>query len=223
LIITGAMLKIPELATWIGRRTLLKDIHVWAGILLPFPLLIALCVPAGRMLRRDIGRFNRWTQDDRRWWSRVNRADAQLGKFNPGQKLNAVFIAATIVVMLVTGLMLRFPDSFSNSQRRGATFVHDATWLVLIVVITGHIVIALRDADALRSMFKGWVPEAWARNERPRWWAEEVRSGPSGDAAGDVEAGAQQGSGELRIGAREVTVGEGVDGRAGDGLGGREL
>jgi formate dehydrogenase subunit gamma len=230
LIATGASLKVGSLSTIVANRALVKNIHVYVGLLLPVPLLLGILVPAGRQLRRDLSRLNRWTRDDRRWWSPRLRHDAQLGKFNPGQKLNAVFTGAAIVVMLMTGAIMRWPEPFSDSWRTGATFVHDSTWLVLMIVITGHIVIALRDFDSMRSMIRGWVPEAWARRERPQWWAEilaartaRAERAASAGAVGDVAAGGEQGFGEAGASAGEVSVGDGVEARTGDGLGGRDL
>jgi formate dehydrogenase subunit gamma len=224
LVATGASLKVGSLSTIVANRALVKSIHVYAGLLLPVPLLLAILAPAGRQLRRDLGRFNRWTREERRWWSPRTHHDAQLGKFNPGQKLNAVFTGAAIVVMLMTGSIMRWPGPFSDSWRTGATFVHDSTWLVLIIVITGHIAIALRDFDSMRSMVRGWVPEPWARRERPLWWAEIVAArDASAGAVGDVAAGVQQRLGEPGTRAGEVTVGDGIEARAGDGLRGRDL
>ena len=218
LIATGASLKVAGLATIVANRHTVKEIHVYSGLLLPFPVLLGIAFPVGRQLRADLARFNRWTTDDKRWWSRRTRGDVQLGKFNPGQKLNAIFVGASIVVMLMTGSIMRWPDRFSDSWRTGATFVHDSTWLVLIVVITGHIAFALRDGDSMRSMIKGWVPESWARRERPRWWAEVV----SASAVGDVEASRDERIGKAGVGAREVAVGEVVEPGA-HGLGGGDL
>ncbi len=134
----------------------------------------------------------------------------QLGKFNPGQKLNAIFIGAAIVLMLGTGSIMRWFEPFPDSIRTGATFVHDWTFITLFVVIVGHIMFALSDVDSLRSMVRGWVPEQWARRERPRWWAEivEARAGGSGDVVGDVTAGRDQGIGEPSVRAREMPVGD---------------
>jgi formate dehydrogenase subunit gamma len=219
LIFTGASLKIAALSTFVAHRHLVKDIHVYTGLLLPVPLVLGLLVPAGRQLRTDVGRLNRWSHDDRRWWSPSTRQQVQLGKFNPGQKLNAVFVAATIVVMLMTGSIMRWFEPFPNSWRTGATFVHDSTWLALIIVITGHILFALADRESLWSMLRGHVSSAWARRERPVWWAEVV----SADAGSDVVDGAHQRIDERGPGTREVAVGNLVDGRAGDRLGGREL
>jgi formate dehydrogenase subunit gamma len=213
LLFTGASLYAGPLSTIVAHRHAVKTIHVYAGLLLPLPLLLGLLLPAGRQLRRDVGRFNRWTIDDRRWWSRRTRARAQLGKFNPGQKLNAVFVGASIVLMLATGSVMRWFEPFPNSIRTGATFVHDWVFIALIFVIVGHIMFAFADFDSLRSMVRGWVPEQWARRERPRWWAEVLAArsepgGPSGGAAGDVEAGRDEGVGKARVGAGEMPVGD---------------
>lgn len=219
LIITGASLKLAAISTIVAHRHLVREIHVYTGLLLPVPLLVGLIVPAGRELRKDLGRLNRWSHDDRRWWSPALREKVQLGKLNPGQKLNAVFVGATIVVMLMTGSIMRWFEPFPNSWRTGATFVHDSTWLVLIVVVTGHILFALGDCESLWSMIRGYVPSAWARRARPVWWAEVV----SADARCDVADGAQERIDEAGARAGEVPVGDFVDGGAADRLGGREL
>lgn len=222
LLATGASLYFAQLSTIVGHRHTVKTIHVYAGLLLPVPLLLGLALPAGRHFRRDVSRINRWTDDDRRWWSRKTRPSVQLGKFNPGQKLNAIFVAAAVVLMLMTGSIMRWFEPFPDSLRTGATFVHDWTFITLLVVIVGHITFAFSDGDSLRSMIRGWVPEQWARRERPRWWAEEIstRAGsdgsgrdPSGTAGsvpatGDVEAGRDERLGEPGGRAGEMPVGD---------------
>jgi formate dehydrogenase subunit gamma len=222
LLFTGASLYVGPLSTFVGHRHAVKTVHVYAGLLLPIPVLLGLLLPAGRQFRRDLRRVNRWSDDDRRWWLPSFHGRAQLGKFNPGQKLNAIFIGAAIVVMLATGSIMKWFDHFSDSQRTGATFVHDWTFLALCFVIAGHILFALSDFDSLRSMVRGWVPEKWARNERPLWWAE-LDAAMSARAGGDVEAGVDQRVGEAGVGAGEVAVGDAVHGGAADGVGGREL
>ncbi len=212
---TGASLYFAPLSTIVAHRHTVKTIHVYSGLLLPVPLLIGLFLPSGRQLRRDVSRINRWTVDDRRWWSRRKRATVQLGKFNPGQKLNAIFVGAAIVLMLGTGSIMRWFKPFPDSWRTGATFVHDWTFITLLVVIAGHIMFAVSDGDSLRSMVRGWVPEQWARRERPRWYAEvmaaragEGEAPESGDAGGDVEARRDQGLGEASVGTGEMPVGD---------------
>ncbi len=204
LLATGGSLYFEPLSTIVGHRHTVKTIHVYSGLLLPLPLLVGVLLPRGRLLREDISRFNRWTADDRRWWSRRKRAGVKLGKFNPGQKLNAIFVGAAIVLMLGTGSIMRWFGPFPDSIRTGATFVHDWVFITLVVVIIGHIMFAFGDGDSLRSMVRGWVPEQWARRERPRWWAEVV----SARAGSDVEAGGDEGLCETGAGAGEVPVGD---------------
>jgi formate dehydrogenase subunit gamma len=218
LLATGASLYTGPLAEIVAHRHAVKTIHVYAGLLLPLPLVLGILLPGGRKFRADISRFNRWTAEDRKWWSRRTRPSAQLGKFNPGQKLNAVFVAASIVTMLASGSIMRWFHPFPDNIRQGATFVHDWTFIVLIFVIVGHIMFALADMDSLRSMIVGWVPEQWARRERPRWWAEESAArggaspapGPAESAAavGDVETGGEERGGEPRARTGEMPVGD---------------
>src|SRR5471032_590890 len=102
--------------------------------------------------------------------------------------------------MLGTGSIMRWFEPFPDYIRTGATFVHDWTFVTLFVVIVGHIMFAFGDPDSLRSMVRGWVPEQWARRERPRWWAEEL----SARAGGDVETSLDEGLGEASVGTSEM-------------------
>jgi formate dehydrogenase subunit gamma len=227
LLFTGASLYLPDLSKIVAHRHTVKTIHVYAGLALPLPVLLGLLLPAGRRFRADVRRFNRWTDDDRRWWSHRTREKVQLGKFNPGQKLNAVFVGAAIVLMLTTGSIMRWFEPFPDSWRTGATFVHDWVFIALVFVIAGHIMFAFADGDSLRSMLRGWVPESWGRRHRPRWYAEVIaaRAGvsESADSGRDVEAGIDDRRPETLVRAAEVSFGDRVDGRAGDRLTEREL
>jgi len=82
----------------------------------------------------------------------------------------------TIVVMLATGLIMKFPNEWPLSWRTGATFVHDWVYLAAAIAVAGHILYAINDSDSLRSMWTGWVPSAWARGHAPRWYEEETGS-----------------------------------------------
>ncbi len=174
---TGAVLYFGPLAAAVGRRVLMKDLHVWSGLLLPVPVAVTV---AGRWrdgLRRDAARIGRWTADDRLWLrSRGQSRALRTGKFNAGQKLNTLFVAGVLPVLLMTGSVMRWFDPFPDSWRTGATFVHDLAAFGIWVTVTGHIVKAISEPVAMRAMWSGWVPEAWARRHRPRWH-HDVTSG----------------------------------------------
>jgi formate dehydrogenase subunit gamma len=174
LMLTGAALYAGPISTLVGQREVVRTIHVGAGVLLPVPLLIGLAGRWGRALRRDLHRLGRFDDEDRRWLRRSTRDEARLGKFNPGQKLNAAFLGSAIVVMLGTGIVLKWFSLFSLTTRTGATFVHDWVALGIWIAVLGHIMLALRDPDALRGMLHGVVPARWARLHRPRWYEAET-------------------------------------------------
>jgi formate dehydrogenase subunit gamma len=178
LILTAAALYFSPLMAIIGRRRLVEDIHLGAGLALPIPLLAGL---VSARYRADLRRFNRWSPDDRRWLRVAlgNRARRQIvrselldGKFNAGQKLNSAFVAGVVAVMLATGVIMYWFHLWPLSWRTGATETHDWLAAAVVVVVLGHIVYALRDPDALRSMWSGSISRAWARRHAGGWLAE---------------------------------------------------
>jgi formate dehydrogenase subunit gamma len=175
LMLTGAALYAGPVSALVGNREVVRTIHVYSGILLPVPLLLSILGRRGARLRTDLGRLNRWSRDDARWFRKRQRAGVVLGKFNPGQKLNATFIAAAAIVMLGTGSIMKWFDLFPLDWRTGATFVHDWFALGIWAAVIGHILFAVKDGDALDSMIGGTVPAAWARTKAPLWY-EELRS-----------------------------------------------
>ncbi len=173
-LLTAAVLYFGPLSVLVGRRALVEQVHVIAGIALPIPIL---CGWLSRAFRADARRLNRFSPTDWAWLrSRGWRGSRLLvGKFNAGQKLNASFVTGAIGVLLGTGLIMRFANTWPLSLRTGATFVHD--WLSYAVagVVLGHIVFALRDPTARAGMRTGVVPADWAYAEH-RAWAEEISS-----------------------------------------------
>jgi formate dehydrogenase subunit gamma len=179
LMVTAAILYVGSLSAVVGRRETVRQVHVIAGLLLPLPVVLALVGPWRRGLRADIRAFNRWDTHDLRWLRSLGRdSRARVGKFNPGQKVNAAFVAGAIAVMLGTGSIMHWFSLFPVDWRTGATFVHDWAGIAIVVMVIGHIWIALGDGDAMGGMLKGWVPSEWARHKRPRWY-EEVTGLPA--------------------------------------------
>jgi formate dehydrogenase subunit gamma len=172
-IATGAMFRFGIGQSLVSDRGLARNIHVIAGLGILVAFLASVVGHWGAALRRDLGRFNRWTRDDMRWM-RTFGGDrrVRLGKFNPGQKLNATFIGAAAVVLAGTGSIMKWNTHFSTDIRTGADFVHG--WFALFVGISvfGHVMLAFRDREALAGMVGGTVSATWARDHRPAWYAE---------------------------------------------------
>ncbi len=177
-LLTAAVLYVGPLSVVVGRRALVEWIHVIAGLLLPVPIVLGLL---SRALRADLRVLNRFAACDWAWLRARNRRSGTLpvGKFNAGQKLNANFQGGAILVMLLTGSVMRFANHWPLSWRTGATFVHD--WLAygILAVVLGHIYMALRDPDALAGMRTGYVPDTWARQEHGAWAARQLAASRS--------------------------------------------
>jgi formate dehydrogenase subunit gamma len=183
LIVTGAALYFTPLIALVGRRRLIEQVHLYAGLSLPLPLLLGLAGSWGRTLRRDVSRINRWTEADLEWihglvdtasGRRRTAPRPRLGKFNPGQKLNAAFVAGGGLVMLGTGALLHWYVPFPLAWRAGATFVHNWVAAAFVLVIVGHITLAIADREALQAMFGGRVSRAWAARHAPAWLEESA-------------------------------------------------
>jgi formate dehydrogenase subunit gamma len=184
-IITATYFKFGWGQSLVTDRQLVRNVHVVLGLAIVAAFLVAVAGRWGAALRADLRRFNRWSRDDRRWLrSFGNDRTVRLGKFNPGQKLNAVFVGATALILAVTGSIMRWNQSFSADLRTGADFVHG--WFALFVglAIAGHIVLAFRDRDALDGMIGGTVAVEWARHHSPRW-AAEVTATSAADGPGN--------------------------------------
>jgi formate dehydrogenase subunit gamma len=188
LMLTGAALYAGPISTLVGNRELVRDVHVFCGLALPLPVLLAIALRSGARLRDDLGRLNRWTRDDARWFRRKRRADVRLGKFNPGQKLNAAFVAGAGIVMLGTGSIMHWFSPFPVDWRTGATFVHDWFALGIWIAVLGHVWFAVRDGDALESMWHGEIPARWAQRHAPRWFEEEEEEEAENSSSADTVA-----------------------------------
>jgi formate dehydrogenase subunit gamma len=175
-ILTAAVLYNGALSIRVGHRHLVELVHVYAGLLLPVPILLGLL---SRAYRVDLGRLNRFAPSDWRWLRSAKRRDGtiRVGKFNAGQKLNAALTAGAILVLLGTGVIMYWTGLVRLSWRTGATFVHDWFALALGLLVLGHIYFALTDPEARRGMRTGRVSIPWARAEHAAW-ADEVGSPP---------------------------------------------
>ncbi len=185
-IVTAAILYIGPLSTAIGRRALVEWVHVVAGLALPVPIVIGL---VSKMFRHDVRLLNRFTDADWHWLRSRDRRSGfiPVGKFNAGQKLNANFQLGAILVMLLTGSVMRFANHWPIDWRTGATFVHDWLAYAVTIVVIGHVYMAMRDPHALAGMRTGYVPESWALKEH-KTWADDANSVGSPSGAGTTRS-----------------------------------
>jgi formate dehydrogenase subunit gamma len=166
LLASGLCLYVPALAEAVGRRGLFKDIHVYtaAGWLVA----LALIVLAGdrRGLRATWREVEFFDAGDRAW---LRNPSLPSGRFNAGQKLNTVASAAFAILFTVTGFMLWYGERDTRFRFASTLLIHDWLTFVSVILVAGHLFLALRYRHSINGMVRGWVREDWARHHHPLW------------------------------------------------------
>ena len=174
LLATGLSLYLPSLSEWIGRRPLLKDLHVYTAVLWLLALALVVSLGDRAALRRTARELDVFDDDDLLWLRRIPRPQ---GRFNAGQKLNAALSASFAVLFAVSGSLLWLGER-DHAYRFGSTIVlHDGLTLVSLVLFVGHLYLALiypATRHALQGMTTGSVRRDWAEQHHPKWVAERA-------------------------------------------------
>lgn len=103
------------------------------------------------------------------------RQPLRIGKYNAGQKVLFWLIMLFIVTLLVSGLIMwraYFAEFFSIPVLRLAILIHSMAGIGLILLILGHIYLAIWVRGAITGMVTGYVSKAWIRHHHDRWHEE---------------------------------------------------
>jgi formate dehydrogenase subunit gamma len=167
---SGLVLYLPSLSTAVGRRPLVKDVHFWTGIAWAGAILLVAALGNRKALRATIREIDAFDRDDLRFLAGDTRAPQ--GRFNAGQKVNAILTAAFAVLFFVSGLLLWYGERDTRFRLSGTVFLHDALMYVSVVVVLGHLYLAVvhpTTRHALRGMTLGSVRADWARRHHAKW------------------------------------------------------
>lgn len=155
----------------------------WTRIVHPFAGALVFLSFAG--IYASLARYNTWSAEDSIWVARSRaylagrtRDEPPAGRYNAGQKLLFWWMAACIVVLLVTGLIFwrpYFAGFFPIGLVRLAALVHSYTAIALIMGIIVHIYAAIWVQGTTRAMTRGTVSESWAKRHHPLWVAHTTR------------------------------------------------
>jgi formate dehydrogenase subunit gamma len=167
---SGLVLYLPSLASLVGRRPFVKDVHLWSGI--GWIVLLALVVLAGdrRGILRTAREVETFDGDDVRWLLR--RHPAPQGRFNAGQKLNASLTAAFTILFAVSGILLWLGERDTRLRFASTVILHDGLMFVSLGLLAGHLYLAVlhpATRHALRGMTVGAVREDWAARHHAKW------------------------------------------------------
>ena len=166
---TGLVLYLPALSEAIARRNLVKNLHLGAAILWAVAIVLVLVLGDRRRLAADWREIETLDADDRRW---LRGKRAPQGRFNAGQKLNALLTAAFAVLFVVSGFFLWLGERDHRFLLDGTGTVHETLTLVSVALLVGHLYLAVLHPStrhALRGITTGDVREEWAREHHPKW------------------------------------------------------
>ncbi|HEY2777321.1 MAG TPA: cytochrome b/b6 domain-containing protein [Gaiellaceae bacterium] len=169
LLATGLALYLPSLAELVGRRPLLKDIHVYTAVAWAAAIVAVVLAGDRRSLRRTLHDIDVFDQDDRDW---LRRRPAPQGRFNAGQKINAAVTAAFALLFAVTGTLLWLGERDTTFRFAQTILIHDWLTQISLALFLGHLYLAVihpSTRHALNGMTRGWVDAAWAERHHPKW------------------------------------------------------
>jgi len=176
LFVSGLCLYLPSLSELIGRRPLLKDIHVYTALIWLAALAVILLAGDRRRLLAAAREIDTFDDDDLAW---LRRRRAPQGRFNAGQKINAIVTAALAVLFAITGFFLWYGERDHAFRLQNALLVHDWLMYISFFLLLGHLYLALINPStrhSLSGMTRGWVREDWALRHH-RKWVEQMREG----------------------------------------------
>lgn len=124
-------------------------------------------------------KYNLFVKEDRIWVENVKSVvvgdhsrPLRIGKYNAGQKFLFWGTMALICVLLVTGLVIwraYFSHLFPIPVLRVALLLHAFAGVGMMLLIVGHIYLALWVKGSIHGMVTGYVSHAWARTHHDRW------------------------------------------------------
>ena len=184
-LLTGFAIFTPWLYAWIapifGGGPRARLLHAWFGLGFVVVFILQLLNWLKSM---------KWGESDRSWLKRfgdyiTNKEvleSEDVGKFNAGQKLWFWTIATSVVLFLVTGFILWWPEIFGRVLMWISYFFHDIAALIML----GGFIIHIYEGTAampgtFHSMIYGTVSKAWAWTHHPAWYREVTGRDPRKD------------------------------------------
>ncbi len=143
---TALPMFVPAVAAWAGHREFYRETHVITGLLALLVGAASLTGLAGPGASERRAAFLAWAEADAAWmrsWARRLARPAYTGTGpNPGQRVAAAAMAASLVALAASGLVLRFFAFFPLWLRTGASLVHTLFFYLLTVLVLAHIALA---------------------------------------------------------------------------------
>src|SRR3954471_6574169 len=177
LLATGLALYLPSLSELVGRRPLLKSIHVYTALAWLVALVLVVVLGDRRSLRATLREVDQFDRDDRAW---LRRRHPPQGRLNAGQKVNAILTAVFALLFVVSGVLLWYGERDTRFRFAQTILIHDWLTYVSLVLFIGHLYLSVihpRTRHSRTGITRGWVYEDWAREHHAKWVALARREG----------------------------------------------
>ena len=171
LLATGLCLYLPSLAELVGRRPLVKSLHVYTAVGWAVALLLICVVGDRAALRRTATEIDTFDRDDRAW---LRRRGAPQGRLNAGQKVNAIVTGAFALLFVITGFLLWYGERDTRFRFAQTILIHDWLMYVSFFLFIGHLYLSVihpATRHSLNGITRGWVDRSWAERHHSKWAA----------------------------------------------------
>jgi formate dehydrogenase subunit gamma len=171
LMLSGLALGYPRM-TWLydilGGGQTVRFWHPIIGVVFTLGVLTMLFTWAADML------FDRTDRDwvrNFRAYAREGHVEADVGRFNAGQKGYYWFAIVSGILLLLTGIPIWFPALLSSGWNQTARLIHHALFLLTIGGFIIHVYMSTAMLPGtLQGMTRGVVERRWAAWHHPRWF-----------------------------------------------------
>jgi len=93
--------------------------------------------------------------------------------FNAGEKINSILQVVTTILIIGSGIIMWFANSFPREVVQWAYPIHNTAMALAIAVVVGHIYLATAlSKPSMQGMITGEVVEEYARDHHGRWYDE---------------------------------------------------
>ncbi|MFD2238118.1 formate dehydrogenase subunit gamma [Aureimonas populi] len=161
------------LSGFLGTPQMARMLHPFLGI----AVFAGLCYMFVRFVK-----YNLPARTDAIWFRNVkgvllndHAQPLRIGKYNAGQKVLFWLIMLSIIVLMLSGIVMwraHFSHLFSIPVLRLAILAHSVAGIGLILLILGHIYLAIWVRGSIKGMVTGYVSRRWVHQHHDRWYDE---------------------------------------------------
>ena len=164
------------LAAILGGGQISRTLHPWVGLIFFLAVMYMYSMWSSQMHA---------TESDKQWWRSlkhyVQNEDDKMppaGRYNAGQKMLFWSFFYSAILLLLTGIVLWFPERIPWSfrwLRYISVFLHPVVALATIANFMIHIYMSVfAERGAIDSMVQGDVSQHFVKRYHPEWYKEIV-------------------------------------------------